>query len=183
MGEITELLQRAAQGDATAQDPLYRLLYPELMQLARSRLAKAGSISLDASAILHEAWLRLANVADAPKANHRVFYAYASRAMHSVIVDYVRERDAQKRGGGRDRFTLSSNLPDAMFTENSVSAIEQAMQRLRALDERAYRVVEMRYFAGMAELEVADALGVSVPTVQRDWRKARMFLYEQLSEK
>ena len=183
MGEVTELLQRAAQGDAAAQEPLYRLLYPELMQLARGRLAKAGSISLDASAILHEAWLRLANIADTPKANRRVFYAYASRAMHSVIVDYVRERDSQKRGGGHDRLTLSSNLPDAMFTEHSVSSIEQAMQRLKELDERAYRVVEMRYFAGMAEHECADALGVSLPTVQRDWRRARMFLFEQLSEK
>jgi RNA polymerase sigma factor (TIGR02999 family) len=183
MGEVTELLQRAAHGDAAAQEPLYRLLYPELMQLARGRLANAGSISLDASAILHEAWLRLAHVADAPKTNRRVFYAYASRVMHSVIVDYVRERGAQKRGGGQDRLTLSNNLPDVVFTENSINAIEQVMLRLRQIDERAYRVVEMRYFAGLAEHEVADALGVSLPTVQRDWRRARMFLFEQLSEK
>ncbi len=103
--------------------------------------------------------------------------------MHSVIVDYVRERDSQKRGGGQERLTLSNNLPDVVFTENSINAIEQVMLRLKEIDERAYRVVEMRYFAGLAEHEVAEALDVSLPTVQRDWRRARMFLFEQLSEK
>lgn len=183
MGEVTELLQRAAEGETDATEPLYRLLYPELMSLARSRLANAGSISLDASAILHEAWMRLAKTANAPRKNRHVFYAYASRAMHSVIVDYVRERNAQKRGGGQDKLTLSNNLADAIFTENSISAIEQLMAQLRKIDERAYRVVEMRYFAGMGEQEIAEALGMSLPTVQRDWRKARMFLFERLGEK
>ena len=180
MGEITELLQRAAAGEPAAQEPLYRLLYPELMRLARHRLAGAGTISLDAQAILHEAWMRFGNVPGMSIASRRVFYAYASRTMHSVIVDYVRERGAQKRGGYQIALTLTNSLPDAAFTEIPISDLTQAMRELESIDERAFRVVEMSYFGGMGRQDIADVLGVSLPTVQRDWRKARMFLLNVL---
>jgi len=180
MGEITELLQRAASGEPAAQEPLYRLLYPELMRLARHRLAGAGTISLDARAILHEAWMRFGNVPGISLESRRVFYAYASRTMHSVIVDYVRERGAQKRGGDQIALTLSSSLPDAVFTEVPISEVTQALRELQRIDERAFRVVEMSYFGGMSRQDIAEVLGISQPTVQRDWRKARMFLLEIL---
>jgi RNA polymerase sigma factor (TIGR02999 family) len=180
MGEITELLRRAARGESEVHDPLYRLLYPELMQLACIRLANAGSISLDPGEILHEAWLRMVNVDAAPKANRRAFFGYASHVMRSVIVDYVRGRDAVKRGGDQERVTISGSMPGAQFLDSPIDALDQAMTRLKDLDERVCRVVEMRYFGGMTEHEIADVLDVSVATVQRDWRKARMFLFEQL---
>lgn len=180
MGEITELLLRAAAGEPAVQEPLYRLLYPELMRLARHRLAGAGTISLDAQSILHEAWMRFGNVPGISIASRRVFYAYASRTMHSVIVDYVRERGAQKRGGGQIAVTLSGSLPDAGFTEVPISDVAQAMRELETIDERAFRVVEMTYFGGMSRNDIATVLGISEPTVQRDWRKARMFLLDVL---
>jgi RNA polymerase sigma factor (TIGR02999 family) len=159
---------------------LFRLLYPELMRLAHSHLARAGTVSLDAPALLHEAYLRLTARNSLPDANRRVFFAYASKVMRSVIVDYVRERGAQKRGGGVVDVTLSTGFADSVLTENSVSDIERALTALEEIDERAYRVVEMRYFAGLTEEDIASVLEVSLPTVKRDWRKARAFLYEQL---
>jgi RNA polymerase sigma factor (TIGR02999 family) len=180
MSEVTQLLQRATAGDNAARDPLYRILYPELMRMARGHLSRAGTVSLDAPALLHEAYLRLTDQANLPDANRRVFFAYASKVMRSVIVDYVRERGAQKRGGNTPNVTLSTGIAESIFTENSVSDIERALQALEAIDERAYRVVEMRYFAGLTEEDIAGVLDVSVPTVKRDWRKARAFLYEHL---
>ncbi|MFT3791726.1 MAG: ECF-type sigma factor [Rudaea sp.] len=182
MGEITELLQRAAAGDAGAQEPLYRLLYPELMRRARQRLACAGTISLDAQAILHEAWMRFGHAPGVPLVNRRVFYAYAARAMHSVIVDYVRERGAQKRGGDAIALTLSGSLSEAAFAEVPISDLTEALRALERVDERAFRVVEMSYFGGMPREDIAEVLGVSRPTVERDWRKARMFLLDLLRQ-
>ncbi|MBS0589432.1 MAG: sigma-70 family RNA polymerase sigma factor [Proteobacteria bacterium] len=180
MSEVTQLLQRANAGDAAAREPLYRLLYPELMRLARSHLSRAGTLSLDAPGLLHDAYLRLTANRTLPDTNRRVFFAYASRVMRSVIVDYVRERNAQKRGGGVQSVTLTSGLGETIFTEHSLTDIERALTALENLDARAYRVVEMRYFAGLTEEDIAGVLEVSVPTVKRDWRKARAFLYGQL---
>jgi RNA polymerase sigma factor (TIGR02999 family) len=179
MGELTVLLQRATAGDGEARDPLYRLLYPELMRLARGHLSRAGTVSLDASGLLHEAYLRLGDGQNAPNANRRVFFAYASKVMRSVVIDYVRERGAQKRGQGVRSVTLSS-AADSIFAKHAVSEIEDALKALAKVDERAFRVVEMRYFAGLSDEEVAEALQVSLATVGRDWRKARAFLYEHL---
>ncbi len=178
--EVTQLLQRAAAGDSSAREPLYRALYPMLMRLAQGHLARAGTVSLDASALLHEAYLRLNGQGNLPDTNRRVFFAYASRVMRSVIVDYVRERGAQKRGSNIPALTLSNNLAESIFSENSLSDIERALRALEEEDERAFRVVEMRYFAGLREEDIAGILEVSLPTVKRDWRKARAFLYEQL---
>lgn len=178
--EVTLLLQRTAAGDASARDPLYRVLYPMLMRLARSHLARAGTLSLDAPGLLHEAYLRLNEQTKLPDRNRRVFFAYASRVMRSVVIDYVRERGARKRGGDMAPVTLSANQPDSIFVDNSVGDVERALQALEAVDERAFRVVEMRYFAGLREEDVADVLEVSLPTVKRDWRKARAFLYQHL---
>lgn len=178
--EVTLLLQRTAAGDTSARDPLYRVLYPMLMRLARSHLARAGTMSLDAPGLLHEAYLRLNEQTKLPDRNRRVFFAYASRVMRSVVIDYVRERGARKRGGGLAPETLSANQPDSMFVDNSVGDVERALHALEAADARAFRVVEMRYFAGLREEDVADVLEVSLPTVKRDWRKARAFLYQHL---
>jgi RNA polymerase sigma factor (TIGR02999 family) len=181
MNEVTELLRRAAQGDASAQEPLYRLLYPTLMQLARSHMRRVGTISLDASGLLHEAYLRLSQTDDLPNHNRNVFFAYASRVMHSVIVDYVREKGAQKRGGNLHQVTLSNNIAEHAFSEHAIADIDRAMRALERVDERAFRVVQMRYFGGLNEEEVAAALEISLATVKRDWRKARVFLFGELS--
>jgi RNA polymerase sigma factor (TIGR02999 family) len=177
--ELTVLLRQAAAGDNEVREPLYRLLYPELSRLSRRHLARAGTISLDASAVLHEAYLRMTDRQDLPITNRHVFFAYASRVMRSVVVDHVRERGAAKRGGGVQHLTLGG-VASSIFREHSVTDIDRALSALERADERAFRVVEMRYFAGLKEDEIAAVLGVSLATVRRDWRKARALLYDWL---
>jgi RNA polymerase sigma factor (TIGR02999 family) len=181
MHEVTQLLQRAAAGDAEAREPLFRLLYPELMRLARSQLSQAGTISLDPTGLLHEAYLRLPESSALPDRNRRVFYAYASKVMRSVIVDHVRERGAQKRGGGEALQPLGDTLADLLADETLLPAIDEAMSALEAVDERAHQVVELRYFGGLTEDAVADVLEISIATVKRDWRRARAFLYDYIA--
>lgn len=182
MNEVTQLLRRAAAGDEQAREPLYRLLYPELMHLARSHLAQSGTLSLDSHGLLHEAYLRLPESSRLPDENRRVFYAYASKVMRSVIVDHVRERAAQKRGGGERAVTLGDTLAGLLTDERLLPAIDEAMTALEDADERAHRVVELRYFGGLTEEIVADVLEVSTATVKRDWRRARAFLFDYLRQ-
>ncbi|HEX7917571.1 ECF-type sigma factor [Rudaea sp.] len=181
MSEVTQLLRRASEGDEAAREPLYRLLYPELMCMAHRQLARSGTLSLDATALLHEAYLRLGEQGVLPDANQRVFFAYASKVMRSVIVDYVRQRGAQKRGGAVTSITLNTDLADLIASEHSITDVENALEILEQIDARACRVVEMRYFGGMTDEDIASVLGTSLATVRRDWRKARAFLYEQLN--
>ena len=110
-----------------------------------------------------------------------MFFAYASKVMRSVIIDYVRERGAQKRGGAVANITLNTDLADLLFADSHSSDIENALEVLEKIDERACRVVEMRYFGGMTDDDIASVLGISPATVRRDWRKARAFLYQQLN--
>jgi RNA polymerase sigma factor (TIGR02999 family) len=181
MHEVTQLLRLAAAGDTGAREPLYRLLYPELMRLAKGHLSRAGTISLDPGGLLHEAYLRLPDSAQLPDSSRRAFYAYASKVMRSVIVDYVRERGAQKRGGGERHLTLGDTLADSLADESLVPAIDEAMKALEEADPRAHQVVELRYFGGVTEELVANILEISTATVKRDWRRARAFLLDYIT--
>jgi len=180
MGEVTELLQRVAAQDVGAREPLYRSLYPELMQLARGHLSRAGTTSLDVSGLIHDAYLRLERSGSLPHQNRRVFLAYASKVMRSVILDYVRDSARLKRGGSERALTLDTAIAERLFADHLPAQIEEAMRALEETDPRCCSVVEMRYFGGLSEEEVADALEVSLPTVKRDWRRARAFLFDYL---
>ena len=178
--DITGVLNQAVGGDAVARDRLYALLYGELVRLARSHLAGSGAVSLNPSSVVHEAYLRMLRRDATPMRDRRAFFAYASTVMRSVLVDHVRERGAEKRGGGVAPLTLTTGvLRDAIVAED-FSRLNDALLELRQVDDRCFQVVEMRYFAGMTEEDIAQELAVSVPTVKRDWRKARAFLFEQL---
>ena len=179
--DITALLSLAHGGDAAARERLYAALYAELTRLARHQLAGAGTISLDAPALLHEAYMRLCGRPDASFPNRKAFFAYAAMAMRSVLIDHVRQRRADKRGGGERALTLTTGVQDEIFEEHQLDGLNNAISELEKVDKRCHRVVEMRYFAGLSEQEVADALEVSLPTVKRDWRKARAFLYDYLA--
>jgi RNA polymerase sigma factor (TIGR02999 family) len=178
MSEITEQLGRAAAGEAGAQERLYELLYRELKRLARGHLARVGPITLDPTAIVHEVWMR-SRSAD-PATSRSQFFAHASSVMRSVIVDHVRERQALKRGGGNAPVTLETAALNALPGHHEVLQVDEALRALAKVDERCHRVVEMRYFGGLTEEEVAQALGLSVPTIKRDWRRARAFLFDYL---
>jgi RNA polymerase sigma factor (TIGR02999 family) len=177
--EITQLLSALAGGQTDARDRLYTLLYPELKRLARSHLAGHAPMTLEPAALIHEVWLKSAGPTAREGALHRgQFFAHASKVMRSVIVDHVRERHADKRGGGLN-VTLSTTALDQLSTPDVIK-LDEVLQTLERADGRAHQVVQMRFFGGLELEEIAEVLAVSVPTVKRDWRKARAFLFEAL---
>lgn len=177
---ITLSLNRALAGDEASREEVYALLYAELLRLARSHLSRSGAISLNPSALVHEAYLRMLRREATPVRDRRAFFAYASTVMRSVLVDHVRAVAADKRGGLFTPVTLTTGVLNSVAAEEDFSRLNDALGALRSVDERGFRVVEMRYFAGMTEEDIASELEISVPTVKRDWRKARAFLFEQL---
>lgn len=178
--DITETLNLALAGDGAAREQLYDLLYAELLRLARAHLAGAGTLSLNPSALVHEAYLRMLGRDASPMRDRRAFFAFASTVMRSVLIDHVRARSADKRGGDEVPLTLTTGVLNRVAVAEDFSHLHEALEALRALDARGCQVVEMRYFAGMTEADIALELAVSVPTVKRDWRRARAFLFEQL---
>ncbi|MBL0085282.1 MAG: sigma-70 family RNA polymerase sigma factor [Ideonella sp.] len=182
MGEITELIHSAGQGDAGAVDRLYRLLYADLRRVAHAKLRRgSGPAPLDTTELVHESYLRLVQLEKLSVNDRSHFMAYAARAMRSVIVDLVREAQADRRGGGQVMVTLDTAVSDAAPDgDDQILAVHEALQALAAIDERMVRVVEMRYFVGLDMDEIAQALHVGKRTVERDWEKARSFLYAAL---
>jgi RNA polymerase sigma factor (TIGR02999 family) len=173
---ISILIERANAGDADALNRLFSTLYPELHRLARARLRNNAPLTLlGATSLLHETYLRLLKLGDLKVENRAHFLAYASRTMRSIVVDFARQRLA-----GRDdkaaRVELDAHLPQKRDGEEDVIRVHDALLDLAQADERLARVVEMRYFGGLTEEEIADALGVTDRTVRRDWEKARMLL-------
>ncbi|MFG6462708.1 ECF-type sigma factor [Roseateles sp. DXS20W] len=178
MQAITQLLQAAGQGDRAAADQVVAQLYVDLQRLARRHVRQAGHVTLlDTTALVHEAWLRLAGADGASFPDRRHFLAYAAQAMRSVVIDLVRARQAERRGGGVGHLTLDTALADQLpQADDDLLRVHEALDELAQMEPRLAKVVEMRYFAGLREQEIADALGITERTVQRDWQKARLFL-------
>lgn len=183
MGEITLLLDRARGGNTEARDALFARIYAELQKLARQRLAQESTLTeLDAPSLVHELYLRLDRQAQLPGRNRRMFFAYAATVMRSVIVDYVRERRAQKRGSDEKPVTLATGDDRASLRDPDIEALDFALRQLARVDDRAHQIVEMRYFGGLSLDEIAEALELSPVTVWRDWEKARVFLFKALQD-
>ncbi|HEY1129237.1 MAG TPA: ECF-type sigma factor [Roseateles sp.] len=178
MQEITQLLRAAQAGDRAAADQVVGRLYADLQRLARSRLRRSGNLTLlDTQALVHEAWLRLDGVPGADFPDRRHFLAYVARAMRSVVIDLVRARQTERRGGGAPALTLNTAVAElAPQDEEHVLRVHEALEELAQLEPRLAQVVEMRYFGGLLEQEIAQVLNVTERTVQRDWQKARLFL-------
>jgi RNA polymerase sigma factor (TIGR02999 family) len=182
MSEITELIQGAARGDATCVDRLFHLLYADLRRIAHGKLRLGhGPTLLDTTSLVHESYLRLVQLDQLRVQDRSHFLAYAARVMRSVIVDLVRESRAERRGGGQALVTLDTGVSDAALAgDDEILAVHEALEELAAIDERLVRVVEMRFFVGLEMDEIALALDVGKRTVERDWEKARSFLYAAL---
>jgi RNA polymerase sigma factor (TIGR02999 family) len=165
-------------------EDLFELLYHELRRLARSRLASGGrNVLLDTTALVHESFLRLQGAGKVNLADRNHFMAYAATAMRSVIVDYVRQRAAEKRGGDVDHVTLDTGVAESIgATDQEIVDVHEALEALGKVDARLVQVVEMRYFAGLSDDEIGAALGVTGRTVRRDWERARLLLSEMLEE-
>jgi RNA polymerase sigma factor (TIGR02999 family) len=178
VSDISELIRRVNAGDSGAQDALFAAAYGELRTLARSRLRDGGrNTMLDTTALVHESYLRFVHGGQLRSDDRRAFFAYASRVMRSVIIDAVRERQAERRGGDLQRLTLNTQIVDNLPAgEDEVLRVHEALETLAQAEPRLAQVVEMRYFGGYSEKEVADTLGLTDRTVRRDWDKARLLL-------
>ena len=181
--QLTLLLASARAGDKNAADAAYSLLYDELRRLARAKLRKHQSMTLlDTTSLVHESYLRLVGAQALPVEDRHHFFAYAARVMRSVIVDFARARAAERRGGEAEHVVLDTFVSgEVAAPENDVLRVHDALQTLERADERLARIVELRYFGGLSETEVAELLGLSERTVRRDWEKARMLLKAALS--
>jgi RNA polymerase sigma factor (TIGR02999 family) len=178
MGDISLLLEGARQGQRQAVDQLFTLLYPELRQIAQSRLRKGSPLTLyGATVLVNESYLRMVQVGKLGVNDRLHFLAYSARVMRSIIVDLVRERMTQRRGDGQAEVTLVTemehNLP---APEVEILAVSEALDALASIDAQLVEVVELRYFAGLTEVEIASALEISERTVRRRWEKARLLL-------
>jgi RNA polymerase sigma factor (TIGR02999 family) len=160
-------------------EALFKEEYQQILQLARSRLARERA-PISTTTLAHELYLDLQHRADLKFTTKQHFLAYASRAMRSLLVDMARERIAQKRSAELMPLTAGDHVSDAGGTPEELVALDEALQRLGSLDERLLRVAEMRMILGMEVPDIAIALGVSEPTIVRDWRRAKIFLHEAL---
>lgn len=169
--------------DSSALDALWTGLYPDLKQLARSRLRRSGGNTLlDTTGLVNDAYLRVAGAGSLREASPGQFLAYAARTMRSVVIDLARERQALRRGGDIDRITLSTAVSDSAAAEDEPLELDRALRQLAEVEPRLSQVVEMRYFGGFTDNEIGVALGVSERTVRRDWDKARLLIRTMLTE-
>lgn len=182
VGELTELLAAVRAGAPGAVDAVVAATYRELRLLAHQRLARAQTLTLlDTTALVHECYLRLLKLGELQAQDRAHFLGYAGRAMRSIIIDFARQRAAQRRGGGARAETLDADLPDEQAAQAAeLVRISEALDELGRLDERLVRVVELKYFVGLSNEEIAVALDVNERTVRRDWDKARALLYREL---
>ncbi|CAN5608076.1 ECF-type sigma factor [soil metagenome] len=181
--DITGWLDAAREGDRGALDRVLATLYQELHAMARRQLAGQQGQTLDATALVHEAYLKLLGRREAKFQDRAHFFAYAASAMRSVLVDYARQRKAQKRGGDLHRVTdLPEDLEGGVRLDDELLGLDTALTRLAGVDERLAHVVELRYFAGLSEGEIAELMQRSERSIRRDWQKAKLFLLASLKE-
>jgi RNA polymerase sigma factor (TIGR02999 family) len=182
--DLENLIEKAQAGEPGAQDRLFATAYPELRRLAHARLYINGrSTLLDTTSLVHDSYLRLLSSGLPRSSDRRAFFAYAARVMRSVIVDAVRERRALRRGGDLERLTLDTAAADALPAgEDEVLRVHEALQALAAAEPRLAQMVELRYFGGYNELEIAQTLNVTDRTVRRDWERARLLLLALLQD-
>ena len=179
--EITQLLSRARGGDRVALDELLPLVYGELRHIASLRRPRGqADLMLGTTALVHEAYLKLFDRSQLDLRDREHFFAVAAMAMRQIVVDHARQSGSLKRGGGRRRVDLDSQLIGIEDRAEEILAIDEALGRLAEVDPRLARVVELRFFAGLSEEEIGDVLGRDVRTVRRDWRKARALLHQLL---
>ena len=182
MGKVTLLIGAARAGDRVAFDRIFELLYPDLRRVAGRRLARGSRDGLmETTALVNECYLKFIQRETLTPADRSHFLAYAATVMRSIIVDAARAAKSERRGGDAEQVTLDSELIGTLAAaSDEILDVHTAPEDLSRIDDRLGRVVEMRYFGGMEDAEIADALGLSSRTVRRDWDKARLLLAHAL---
>jgi RNA polymerase sigma factor (TIGR02999 family) len=182
-GEVTALLMELNDGDDRVLDRIYPLVLEQLKRIARNHLRKERvGHTLNTTALVHESYLSLVGTDPGPCRSRSHFFAIASRAMRHLLIDHARRRSAEKRGGGIEPVTLEPRMAISESEPLEMVALADAMDRLGQLDPRLERVVECKVFGGMTAEEIGEALEVSTRTVERDWARARAYLYRDLAQ-
>jgi RNA polymerase sigma factor (TIGR02999 family) len=181
--DVTQLLQEWSQGDASALDELMPLVFDDLRQIARRQFqAEAADHTLQPTALVSEVYLRLCGQHSVHWDNRRQFFAFAAMLMRRILVDHAKGRKAAKRGKGLPDLPLDETIA-AQGVVVDIVALDEALSRLSALDERQGRIVELRFFVGLTNEEIAELLGISLSAVKRDWRTAKVWLLRELTRK
>ena len=179
---ITTLLASAERGDRAAADAVFAALYDELHRMARRELARrGGGVTLSATTLLHDAYLSIAQREGTSFPDRNRYMGYASRVMRGLIIDYARNRQAQKRGGLFEMTSISTDVADPMTDADELMRISDVLDELATVEPRLVRVVDLKFFCGFSFVEIAEMMNVSERTIQRDWEKARIFLYQRLT--
>jgi RNA polymerase sigma factor (TIGR02999 family) len=179
---VTHLLIQWSKGDSAALDALVPLVYDQLRKLAQSYLSREQpGHTLSSTALVHEAYLRLVKQKDVTWQNRAHFFAVAARMMRRILVDHARKHNYAKRGGGAMTISLDETVASAPERELDLVALDDALEALAKLDERQSRMVELRFFGGLSIEETSEVLGISTPTVKREWASARAWLYREIS--
>jgi RNA polymerase sigma factor (TIGR02999 family) len=182
VNDVTHILSAIEQGDAQAADRLWQLVYDELRQLAGAQLARElPGQTLDATALVHEAYLRLTGDQDRSLTNRRHFFAAAAEAMRRILVEAARRKGREKHGGGRRREHADLDTLDAGAPAEELLSLHEALEQLAAHDPLKARLVELRFFGGLTLSQAAECLDISLSTADRGWRYARAWLYNAMS--
>jgi RNA polymerase sigma factor (TIGR02999 family) len=180
--QITQLLIDWSKGNEFALEQLMPLVYEELRQMARRYMRRQPSgHTFQTTELIHEAYLKLAGADEQNWQNRAHFFGIASQAMRHILVDYARSKQSQKRGGLQQKITLDETAMVSSKRSDEIVALDDALQQLNQFDERKSRVVELKYFGGLTNEEIAEVLKMSPETVKRDWRFARTWLLRELS--
>ena len=180
--QLEQLIQSAEQGDARSREQLFTVLYDELHRLAQRELRRNSFLTMSPTTLLHETYLNISGRQSAAFPDRARFLAYASRAMRGLLIDYVRSRRAQKRGGAFEITSLPTELPERARAEGDLEGIGEALDSLGAVEPRLAQIVDLKFFCGFSFAEIAELLGISERTAQRDWDKARILLQRYLRD-
>lgn len=182
LDKLPELVQRWNDGDSEAFDQVVELVYDDLRTIAHHHLSlERNDHTLSTTALVHEAYVKLSNRTGSGWQGRPQFFALVSKVMRHLLIDYARQRKATRRGGNELHIPLDENKAGENAKVVELLSLDQALVRLEERDERMARIVECRFFGGMPHAEIADAIGVSTRTVERDWTRARAYLYTLLS--
>lgn len=178
--DITQLLAGAYAGEKAASEELWEAVYGQLRQIAHRELRGGAGHTMSTTALVHEAYLKLVDHDRASPESRTHFFALSCRAMRSILVDYARRRQALKRGGARQRVELEDAMIAAESRADEIVALDEALNRLATFAPRLVQIVECRYFGGLSVDETAEVLGTSKRTVEREWTRAKAYLYQAI---
>lgn len=182
MSDITQILQAIARGDSCASDELFPVVYEELRKLAAARMARESNTqTLQPTALVHEAWLRLTGNNDRTWQNRAHFFGAAAEAMRRILIDNARRKSRLKRGGSLTRVDLEELEIAAATPDDKTLLVNEALEEFQKVDPEKARIVLLKYFGGLTNQEIAEGLGVTERTVERHWAFAKAWLYQNVS--